>query len=132
MSHRDFDAEADERARDRDPITFKLGGHDFQARAEAPFGAVMDLRATPRVKSDPIGAGMGMTAFLQQVVIEEHAPNAAEAVRKAGPSSTYDLVEWLAEQYSGRPTVPSSESAVSPPADGRPSTSEPSNTATAA
>ena len=132
MAHRDFDAEVAERARERDPIEFTLGGVRFTCRPVCPFGAVLDLQAAPEIGENLRGAVDGIIAFLSQVVIEEHADKVPEAVRKANATVAYDVIEWLVEQYAGRPTVPSSGSAVSPLPDGRDSSSEPSATATAA
>ena len=132
MAFRDFDAEVAERARERDPITFTLGGVSFTGRPVCPFGAVLDLAAAPEITVDLAGAVAGIVAFLEQVVLEEDAPKVADAVRKVNADTAYQVVRWLSEQYAGRPTQPSSESAVSPLPDGRDSSSEPHDTATAA
>ncbi len=47
MASRDFDAEVAERARERDPIEFTLGGVTFTGRPICPFGAVLDIAAAP-------------------------------------------------------------------------------------
>ncbi len=132
MAHRDFDAEVAERARERDPIEFTLGGVRFTCRPVCPFGAALDLAAAPEITVDLAGAVAGLTSFLEQVVVEDQAELVADAVRKVNADTAYSVVVWLSEAYSGRPTVPSSESAVSPLPDGRDSSSEPSDTATAA
>lgn len=132
MAHRDFDAEVAERARERDPITFTLGGVLFTARPVCPFGAALDLAAAPEVTADMAGAFAGLTAFFEQVVVDDHVPLVADAVRKVNADIAYSVVVWLTEAYAGRPTVPSSGSAVSPLPDGRDSSSEPDAPATAA
>lgn len=132
MAFRDFDAEVAERAREHDPIEFTLGGVRFTARPVCPFGAVLDLAAAPEIREDLAGAVAGLTAFYEQVVVDDQAPQVADAVRKVNATQAYAVIRWLTEAYAGRPTQPSSESAVSPLPDGRDSSSEPHDTATAA
>ena len=132
MAHRDFDAEVAERARERDPIEFTLGGVRFTGRPVCPFGAALDLTAAPELTVDMAGAVAGIVAFLEQVVVDDQVPEVVDAVRKVNADTAYELVRWLSEQYAGRPTEPSSVSAVSPPADGRDSSSEQIDTASAA
>lgn len=130
--HRDFDAEVAERARERDPIEFTLGGVHFTCRPTCPFGAALDLAAAPEIIVDLAGAVAGIVAFLSQVVVEDQADLVDGAVRKVNADVAYGVVRWLSEAYAGRPTVPSSGSAVSPLPDGRDSSSEPNDQATAA
>jgi len=130
--HRDFDAEVAERAREADPIEFTLGGVRFVARPVCPFGAVLDLSAAPEITVDLAGAVAGIVAFLEQVVEPEHRGEVEAAVRGVNADVAYGVVRWLTEAYAGRPTVPSSGSAVSPLPDGRASSSEPNDQATAA
>lgn len=132
MAHRDFDAEVAERARERDPIEFTLGGVRFTGRPVVPFGAALDLAAAPELKSDLAGAVEGIVAFLEQVVVDDQVPQVRDAVRRVNADMAYGCVVWLSEVYSGRPTEPSSGSAVSPLPDGRDSSSEPHDTASAA
>lgn len=130
--HRDFDAEVAERAREADPIEFTLGGVRFVCLPVCPFGAVLDLSAAPEITVDLAGAVAGIVAFVTQVVEPEHRGEVEAAVRGVNADVAYGVVRWLTEAYSGRPTVPSSGSAVSPLPDGRASSSEPSDQATAA
>lgn len=132
MASRDFDAEVAERARERDPIEFTLGGVTFTARPICPFGAALDLAAAPDLHADMPGAVAGLISFLEQVVVDEQAELVEGAVRKVNADTAYSVVVWLSEAYAGRPTVPSSESAVSPQPDGRDSSSELRETVSAA
>ena len=132
MPSRDFDAEVAERAREADPIEFTLGGTRFVALPVCPFGAVLDLAAAPEITVDLAGAVAGIVAFLEQVVVDEHRSAVEDAVRSVNAEVAYGVVRWLTEAYAGRPTVPSSGSAVSPLPDGRDSSSEPNEPATAA
>ncbi len=132
MASRDFDAEVAERARERDPIEFTLGGVTFTARPICPFGAVLDLAAAPEITVDVAGAMAGIVAFLEQVVVDGQVALVRDAVRATNADVAYACVRWLSEQYAGRPTVPSSDSVASPPSDGRDSSSELRETATAA
>ncbi len=132
MASRDFDAEVAERARERDPIEFTLGGVTFTGRPICPFGAVLDIAAAPEISQDVAGAMDGIVSFLEQVVVDEQVLEVRDAVRRVNADVGYAAVVWLSEEYAGRPTKPSSESAVSPLPDGRDSSSEPSDTATAA
>lgn len=132
MAFRDFDAEVAERARERDPIEFTLGGVRFTGRPVCPFGAVLDLAAAPEITVNVAGAMDGIVAFLEQVVVDDQVPEVADAVRKVNADVAYQVVRWLSEEYAGRPTQPSSGSAVSPLPDGRDSSSEQPDTASAA
>lgn len=132
MAFRDFDAEVAERHREDDPIEFTLGGVRFQCRPVCPFGAVLDLAAAPEINTNLPGAVDGIIAFLSQVVIDGQGEQVADAVRKVNADHAYEVIGWLVGEYAGRPTVPSSGSAVSPLPDGRDSNSEPSVTASAA
>lgn len=132
MPHRDFTAEAEERARDRDPIEFTLGGVRLRARQFLPLGAVMDLAAAPNETVDQAAALAAFLQFFRVVVVEDQADLVEGAVRAADYFERHEIIPWLAEQYAGRPTTPSSVSATSPQPDGRDSSSELSDTATAA
>lgn len=132
MAHRDFDAEVAERARERDPITFTLGGVSFTGRPVCPFGAALDLASAPELTVDLAGAVAGIVSFLEQVVTDDQVDEVAAAVRKVNADVAYDVVKWLSECYAGRPTLPSSGAALSPLPDGRDSSSEPGDTASAA
>lgn len=132
MAFRDFDAEVAERHREHDPIEFTLGGVRFQCRPVCPFGAVLDLQAAPEIGEDLAGAVAGITAFFEQVVVDGQAARVADAVRQVNADLAYEVIQWLVGEYAGRPTKPSSESAVSPLPDGRDSSSEPHDTASAA
>lgn len=132
MAFRDFDAEVAERHRETDPIEFTLGGVRFQCRPVCPFGAVLDLANAPEIRTDLPGAVAGIVAFLSQVVVDGQAEQVADAVRTVNADIAYEVIQWLVGEYAGRPTQPSSGSAVSPLPDGRASSSEPSDTASAA
>lgn len=129
---RDFDAEVAERARERDPIEFTLGGVRFTGRPTVTFGAALDLATAPEITVDLAGAVEGFIGFFEQVVVDEQAPLVRDAVLSINADTAYACVVWLTGAYSGRPTVPSSGSAVSPLPDGRDSSSEPSEPASAA
>lgn len=134
MAHRDFHAESAERARERgdEVITFALGGYDFTCRPLVPLGASMDLSAAPSVKVNSYGAATAWIAFLSQVVVPEQAEHVEAAVRADDGQATIDLLNWLSEQYSGRPTEPSTDSAGGQQSDGRDSSSRPDETDKAA
>lgn len=132
MPFRDFTAESAERARERDPIEFVLGGVRLRGRDTLPFGAVLDLADGPNENVNVAGAMRAFIRFFEEVVVEEQRGEVEAAVRASDFYERHDVIPWLSEQYAGRPTKPSSDSAVSPLPDGRDSSSEPSDTATAA
>ena len=132
MPFRDFTAEAAERARERDPIEFTLGGVRLRGRDILPFGAVLDLAHAPNENEDVAGAMLAFIAFFEAVVVDEQTDLVEGAVRGSDFYERHDIIPWLSGEYAGRPTQPSSGSAVSPLPDGRDSNSEPSDTATAA
>jgi hypothetical protein len=129
---RDFTAEAAERARERDPIEFTLGGVRLRGRDILPFGAVLDLADAPNEKDDVAGAMRAFIRFFEEVVVDDQTHLVEEAVRGSDFYERHDIIPWLSGEYAGRPTHPSSGSAVSPLPDGRASSSEPSDTASAA
>jgi hypothetical protein len=129
---RDFTAEAAERARERDPIEFTLGGVRLRGRDILPFGAVLDLADAPNEKDDVAGAMRAFIRFFEEVVVDDQTHLVEDAVRGSDFYERHDIIPWLSGEYAGRPTHPSSGSAVSPLPDGRASSSEPSDTASAA
>lgn len=134
MVFRDFTAEAAERARERgdDSIEFVLGGHRFHCIAQIPFGASMDFAAAPDWRLNLTGFTQGLIAFLQAIVVEEDREHVADAVRSDDFQAILDLMRWVGEQYSGRPTEPSSDSADGQQETGRGSSSKPDETDKAA
>jgi hypothetical protein len=70
--------------------------------------------------------------FFEEVVVDDQTHLVEEAVRGSDFYERHDIIPWLSGEYAGRPTHPSSGSAVSPLPDGRASSSEPSDTASAA
>lgn len=119
--HKDFDAAAREAV--GESLTFTLGGEQFTTTPELPAVPMLRLAAV----ADKEGAE-GATAFyqfLQAMLVEEDVARfEAMAMReRIGMERLGEVVAWLIEEMTGRPTQPPSASAE------RRSTPSPSPTA---
>lgn len=109
MTHRSFDV-----ARvDRDPVTFDLAGQSFTCRPTLAAGALLNLGAAT---DDRIGArsSRALIGFMTSALIEEDVPRFLALIEDpdvAIPIDTLgEVVEWLAEELVGFPTLPPSGS----------------------
>jgi hypothetical protein len=130
--YRDFDAARHERDRQTKPIRFRLGGEEFALLPRPTLFDIFELAAAPDPKEarNPQERQAAETAAVRAITefVERMMPN-QRAVRRwrkllarrtdiiDGPSIV-DLGEWLAEEYSGRPSAPSSDSAPGRPTHG--------------
>jgi hypothetical protein len=117
VPHRDFDAARAERERTVDPVTFTLGGEDFSCVLAPSVGDAFDLADAPEPETSLIGSCRAITAFVDKILVPKDRPRFKNLIRKMdtphGPINALDLVElgsWLGEEFSGRPTGPSTES----------------------
>ncbi len=100
---RDFDAAAS--ARDLEPIFFTVRGDDYEAIPECPGGLLLDLAA-----ANDSGKTEASTAvkLLDAVLTGDSAERFKTALRRPdNPISLGDLtdiIQWLVEEYTGRPT----------------------------
>lgn len=115
---RDFDAERAERARTAGltPTTARLGGQDLTIAPTVPFGAMLDLADAPEFAQDRPAAYRAAVAFIDAAVIEGDGAAAANAVDE---ETLVSFLDWLVEQFTGRPSEPSAGSAPPSQPDGR-------------
>lgn len=128
MTFRDFDQVRKERARETEPIRFRLGGQDFTCAPQPTLADVFDLLDAPEAFDDgaPVAAGVrALTLFIDKLLIDDKNRRRFKKLLRAHDVDGFDIValgEWLVEQYTGRPTLPSTDFS-----DGRPEPTEPSN-----
>jgi hypothetical protein len=134
VPHRDFDAARAERERIVDPVTFTLGGEQFQCVLAPSVGDALDLADAPEPETSLIGSVRAIVAFIDKILVPADRAKFGEVIRKMdaphGPVNSYDVIEvgvWLSEEFSGRPTVPSTDSAGGRETTGGTSSSDASN-----
>lgn len=115
MPFQDFDAARRERARGNDPVRFRLGGEEFTLLPRPSIFDALELAAAPEPGENILGAVEAIVAFVEALLPDAKARSRWKRLlkRKRDAISAEDLVqlgEWLAEEYSGRPTVPSDDS----------------------
>lgn len=108
MAHKDFTLAP---ARD-DPPTFSVAGREFKCLPEPPAGVLTDFVATAdgTVASQVSGlvtfiAGCLSDADADQFLLTIHDKDTIVPLETLG-----DIAQWLSEEYTGRPTTPSSTS----------------------
>lgn len=111
MPHRDF-----ERRARQDPITFSFEGRTFRCVDEMPWplleeilGAVpTDEHGRPLENAASVGLTLALATFFRQVVVDEDLPAVEEVLRRKqnpmGVATLTEIVQWLVEVYTGRPT----------------------------
>lgn len=119
----DFDAARRERARGREPITFRVGGEDFECLAVAPAGPVLDFAAAGNT---PVAGRRFLLALLRDDDAEGDVGSSRDRFielmyRHDDPidgDAIIEILQWISEVYAGRPTQRSSDSSDGPPLDG--------------
>lgn len=128
----DFDAARRERARGHAPIEFTLGGETFHTIAVVPAGPTFDLIEAPTLvtaareflraillDNDEQWEGEGdqrtLVAASSRVRFETMCYRPDDPIDGA---TIMDVVDWLGEQYAGRPFGPSSGSSPSSQGNG--------------
>ncbi len=96
MSFKDFDAAK----REREPITFQLGGHLFTVPV-VPAPAVLDLAAKAQQEGPEAVSAFG--AFLYACVEESAHDELTRALNTLDLPGLVELASWLMEEASGRP-----------------------------
>lgn len=105
---------------DRESPTFTLNGVDFECLPEAPGVALLALYATVDAAIHTKAAAV--IEFMRGVLIEEDVPKFDMMVASKSvviPMETLlEIMNWLAEVYTDRPTLPPSGSPVGRSATG--------------
>lgn len=113
MPNRDFDAARRERQRAFESIRWTLGGREFTS---LPYPTLADSFALldapePMVDGAPLASGVRALAdYIERTIIGKRDQKRFRALlsRRDDPIDAETIIslgEWLAEQYSGRPTV---------------------------
>lgn len=88
-----------------EPISFKLHGQDFSCRAAVQGRLLLKLVASA---NDPIAGAESINAFFKMVLLEESYDrfealcNDTDTI--VSVETLGEIVGWLVEQYSDRPT----------------------------
>lgn len=116
----DFDAD-----RNTEPITFRFGGRDFTAKATCPSDVMLRFIADGAADSQSAQVD-AVDAFMRQVLdagdVEKWEAAKTDPVAPVSIKDCSDLINWLVEEYSGRPTSEPSPSADGSSTDGESST----------
>lgn len=140
MTHKDFDLARAERQREWDPVTFTLAGQEFAGRPAIPIGDIWTggVKHPERFSTDvPMGRvflqfAETLALWLPESDRERFWAIFDEPKHDVIGQDLVDIVEWLTEEYTGRPTSPSAASPNGSLTDGSTSnsTSRPSDSAT--
>lgn len=136
MPHRDFDAVRALRLRNREPVTFTIGGERFTCVVEPALGDALALADAPEPDQSEVGAARAIVRFVESLLVPEDrrrwrrvvARQSPRRWRRSAPVSAAEIVElgaWLASSYTARPTVPSSASSSGRHSSGDHSTAKP-------
>lgn len=115
---RDFDA-ADEHENQTEPIGFKLGGEVFEVHEELPIWPL--IRLAKATEESELEAMASFADFVLSIVPEEDGDRLLGAIEKSRISvrKFMELVEFLMEEDTGRPTEPPSSSPPKRASNGR-------------
>lgn len=90
-----------------EPITFKLHGEEFTCRGEIPGKVILDLVAKSSA-DDPSQSAVVIEGFfgivLQPESLERFNALAVDPDRIVSMETLSDIVAWLVEEYTDRPT----------------------------
>jgi len=114
-------------ATNAEAVTFRIGTDIFEAAKECPAGILLSMASMAQEEGG--NAVAGTMDFLDSVMLPESRERFAARMRDPqNPISlkvVTELVQWLVEVYTGRPTAQPSPSPAGPSATS-PSSTEPS------
>lgn len=123
--HRDFDLARRERAAKRSPVQFTLGGERFTLLAVIPIGAGFDLIDAPEPNpgdSMESAATRALCSFIRGVLVDGDQDRWDAVLHSTAdpvdPEAILEVATYITEVYTGRPTVPSTDSSGGRPASG--------------
>jgi hypothetical protein len=94
-----------------EPVTFDLDGQTYECIPMLPAGFGLDILRYGTAKA---------AEFFDVIMVPDSAERFAMAIRdpeRPVPQETLDeVIRWLVEVYTGRPTGPSNGSSTGPPA----------------
>lgn len=127
MAHRSFEEGRLARLHDQaDPITFVVAGREFTCLPVPPPGAVQLLSELPDLpaRDDPtyraalVKVAAGVTSFIRSCIVADQRPgwDALLFDEYLDDDTLVDILDWLAGEYRGRLTTPTTDPApVAPP-----------------
>ncbi len=103
---------------DSEPLSFDLGGEEFTCYPEVQGKMILDIIRTAANENDPDARGMmmavGVLDFFEKVMDAsefERFTKLMEDPKRIVPMDTLsEIMSWLIEEYTDRPTQPSSVS----------------------
>lgn len=106
MSHRDFPITPAQ----YEPLTFTVAGHEFKTLSDPPGGALADLFWA--YQGDMSAQAAGIVRFIEGCMSDEVADEFRLVVHDKDTivplAVLIDVCSWLVEEYTTRPTTPSS------------------------
>lgn len=103
------------------PLIFMIHGETFSALPTQPAGVLFDLAEMSEAKTVKEQIDL-FSAFLGAMLVPESWERLKlrmrDAVRPVTMAELMRMIEWLMEQYGGRPTQGSTLSSASPDASG--------------
>lgn len=109
VRHREFKA----KRKDTPPLEFTLEGVDFHCLPDIP-GAVLTDFLGDATSDSPGRSAPALVNFITDVLVDEDVQPFLDVVHSKETVIEIELlgeiVTWLVEEYSGRPTVPPSRS----------------------
>lgn len=126
MRHKDF--KVGRSVRNYEPLTFSINGEQFSARPAIPGSLLLGFAARSD-GSDPAAASAAVLEFFDRALLPEslerfktRVDDPEEVIEMEDLS---DIIAYLVEAYSARPTEGSSTSSPGPSTSGPSSTVEP-------
>lgn len=117
MPHKEFAA-----ATNTEPVTFLVGGDLFKAAPQCPAGVMLAVASS----SSETSAAQATVDFLNAVLLPESRElfnqRLVDAANPISMTQLTDILGWLMEVYTGRPTVTPSPSPAGPSPSGESST----------
>jgi hypothetical protein len=93
------------------PVEFKIDGETFYASTEQPAGLLFDVASATKSKDLESQINM-LGSFLEMMLVPESYERLKARMRDKTRPVTFKqvvrIMEWLMEQYAGRPTQQSS------------------------
>lgn len=127
MTVQEFDTARQERLRSRTPLQFVLQGDTYTCLQIVPIGDAFDLLDAPDATSEA-EVSRALAAFIDKILVDDDRPRFAQALRRRDDPvdglTLLEIVDWLGEQYAGRPTSPSADSSGGPEGAGPTSSSD--------
>lgn len=126
VRHKDFGSPASS----DEPITFNLYGQTFRCKAALQGRTLMEFIALSADEDNPASGAKAILQFFDTALVNEDRERFAQMTTSDDhvvPLETLgSIMEWLVEQYAGRPTQPPSPSEPGPMITGPMPTATPS------